>query len=118
MLAAVERGAPGVYNVGDDDPATVAEWLPTLAKAVGARPPRSVPAWLAKFLVGAAGVAVMTENRGISSVKAKLELGWKPTWSSWLEGFRRGWGSRVIRSLNDKGACTCGTFARCYLSAS
>lgn len=87
-LAAVERGTPGVYNIADDDPATVAEWLPALAEAVGARPPRSVPAWLARLLVGAAGVAVMTENRGISSAKAKRELGWKPTWPSWRQGFR------------------------------
>ncbi|MGH7550599.1 MAG: NAD-dependent epimerase/dehydratase family protein [Gemmatimonadota bacterium] len=91
-LAAVERGAPGVYNVADDDPAPVAEWLPALAEVVGAKPPRRVPAWLARFLVGAAGVAVMTENRGISSAKAKRELGWEPRWPTWREGFRKGVG--------------------------
>ncbi|MGH7571713.1 MAG: NAD-dependent epimerase/dehydratase family protein [Gemmatimonadota bacterium] len=89
-LAAVERGAPGVYNVADDDPAPVAEWLPALAEAVGARPPRGIPAWLARLHVGAAGVAIMTENRGISSAKAKRELGWAPRWPSWREGFRKG----------------------------
>lgn len=89
-LAAVERGAPGVYNIADDDPAPVAEWLPALAEAVGAKPPRRVPACLARLLVGAAGVAIMTENRGISSAKAKRELGWAPRWPSWREGFRKG----------------------------
>ncbi|HET9581436.1 MAG TPA: NAD-dependent epimerase/dehydratase family protein [Gemmatimonadota bacterium] len=93
-VAAVERGAPGVYNVAADDPAPVAEWLPALAEAVGARPPRRVPVWLARLLVGAAGVALMTENRGISSAKAKLELGWTPAWPSWREGFREGLGDR------------------------
>ncbi|MGH7563120.1 MAG: NAD-dependent epimerase/dehydratase family protein [Gemmatimonadota bacterium] len=91
-MAAVEGGRPGVYNVADDDPAPVAEWLPALAEAVGARPPRRVPAWLARLLVGAAGVAIMTENRGISSAKAKGELGWEPRWPSWREGFRKGLG--------------------------
>jgi nucleoside-diphosphate-sugar epimerase len=91
-LAAVERGAPGVYNVADDDPAPVVDWLAALAVALGAGPPRRVPVWLARLLVGAAGVAVMTQNRGISSVKAKRELSWTPAWPSWREGFRRGLG--------------------------
>ncbi|MGH7588564.1 MAG: NAD-dependent epimerase/dehydratase family protein [Gemmatimonadota bacterium] len=93
-LTAVERGASGVYNVADDDPAPVAEWLPALADAVGAKPPRRVPVWLARLLVGAAGVALMTQNRGISSGKAKRELGWEPHWPSWREGFRKGLGDR------------------------
>jgi nucleoside-diphosphate-sugar epimerase len=91
-LAAVERGAPGVYNVADDDPAPVVDWLAALAVALGAGPPRRVPVWLARLLVGAAGVAVMTQNRGISSAKAKRELSWTPAWPSWREGFRRGLG--------------------------
>ncbi len=91
-MAAVERGGPGVYNVGDDDPAPVHEWLPALAEAVGAKPPWKVPAWIARLLIGAAGVALMTENRGISSAKAKRELGWEPRWTSWREGFRKGLG--------------------------
>ncbi|MGH7543305.1 MAG: NAD(P)-dependent oxidoreductase, partial [Gemmatimonadota bacterium] len=75
-------------------PSPVHEWLPVLAEAIGARPPRRVPVWLARLLVGAAGVAVMTENRGISSVKAKRELGWEPIWPSWREGFRKGLGKQ------------------------
>jgi 2-alkyl-3-oxoalkanoate reductase len=89
-VAAVERGAPGVYNVVDDEPAAVSEWLPALADAIGAKPPRRVPAWLARPLIGAHGVAMMTEARGASNAKAKHELGWQPEWPSWREGFRRG----------------------------
>ena len=89
-LAAAERGRPGAYNVADDDPAPVHEWLPALADAVGAKPPRRVPVWLARLLVGAAGVALMTQNRGISSAKAKRALGWAPRWPTWRDGFRRG----------------------------
>jgi hypothetical protein len=66
--------------------------LVTAARNAGAGPPLRVPVWLARLLVGAAGVAVMTQNRGISSVKAKRELSWTPAWPSWREGFRRGLG--------------------------
>jgi nucleoside-diphosphate-sugar epimerase len=89
-MAAVERGAPGIYNVVDDEPAPVSEWLPALAEAIGAMPPRRVPAWLARPLIGAHGVVMMTEIRGASNAKAKRELGWQPKWSSWREGFRNG----------------------------
>ncbi|HYJ60539.1 MAG TPA: NAD(P)-dependent oxidoreductase [Actinomycetota bacterium] len=89
-VAAVERGAPGLYNVTDDVPAPVAMWLPALASAVGAPPPRKVPAWLARLLTGPTGVAMMTEVRGASNVKAKQELGWLPSFPSWQEGFRQG----------------------------
>ena len=86
-LAAVERGAPGVYNVVDDDPAPVAEWLPYLAKVAGAKPPLRMPAWLGRPLAGEFVVAQMTEGRGCSNVKAKKELGWEPRYASWREGF-------------------------------
>jgi 2-alkyl-3-oxoalkanoate reductase len=87
-LAAVERGAPGAYNVVDDDPAPVAEWLPYLAKLVGAKPPLRVPAWLGRLLAGEFVVAQMTSARGSSNEKARKELGWEPRYASWREGFR------------------------------
>jgi 2-alkyl-3-oxoalkanoate reductase len=92
-LAAIERGRTGVYNVVDDDPAPVAEWLPALAAAVGAKPPRRVPAWLARLFVGEHGVVMVTESRGASNAKAKRELGWRPAYASWRSGFRVGLGS-------------------------
>ncbi|HEU4898743.1 MAG TPA: NAD(P)-dependent oxidoreductase [Actinomycetota bacterium] len=91
-VAAVERGAPGIYQIVDDDPAPVAEWLPVLAAAAGARPPRRVPVWAARLLAGEHGVVLMTEVRGASNAKAKRELGWRPAWPSWRQGFRAGLG--------------------------
>jgi nucleoside-diphosphate-sugar epimerase len=88
--AAIERGAPGNYNVTDDDPASVATWLPELAEAIGAPAPRRLPTWLARLLVGPTGVAMMTDLRGASNAKAKRELGWEPVYASWREGFRTG----------------------------
>ncbi len=87
-VAALELGRPGeVYNVCDDEPAPVREWLPALAAALGAKPPRRLPAWLARLVAGDAAVSMMTENRGASNAKAKRELGWEPRWASWREGF-------------------------------
>jgi nucleoside-diphosphate-sugar epimerase len=91
-VAAIERGAPGIYNVVDDDPAQVAEWLPYLAEQLGGKKPMRLPAWLARPLVGQFGVALMTTVRGSSNAKAKRELGWTPRYSSWREGFRTGMG--------------------------
>src|SRR5258708_127011 len=88
--AALDQGAPGVHNVVDDDPASVAEWLPYVAQAVGAKPPRRVPAWLGRLAAGEVGVSMMTQIRGSSNAKAKRELGWQPAWPSWREGFSRG----------------------------
>ncbi len=87
-LAAVERGAPGVYNIVDSDPAPVAEWLPYLAKVAGAKPPLRIPAWLGRLLAGEFAVAQMTSARGSSNEKARKELGWEPRYASWREGFR------------------------------
>ncbi len=87
-VAAVDRGAPGLYNVVDDDPAPVAEWLPYLAKVAGAEPPLRVPAWLGRLLAGEFVVAQMTTSRGSSNEKARKELGWEPRYASWREGFR------------------------------
>jgi nucleoside-diphosphate-sugar epimerase len=87
---AVERGAPGVYNIVDDDPAPVSEWLPYLADVLGAKPPRRVPVWLARLIVGEPLVSMMTKLRGSSNAKAKRELGWRPAYPSWRDGFREG----------------------------
>jgi nucleoside-diphosphate-sugar epimerase len=87
-IAAVGRGVPGVYNVVDDDPAPVAEWLPYLARVAGAKPPLRLPAWLGRLLAGEFVVAQMTTSRGSSNEKARKELGWEPRYASWREGFR------------------------------
>ncbi len=87
-VAAVERGAPGVYNIVDSDPAPVAEWLPYLARVAGAKPPLRVPAWLGRLLAGEFVVAQMTTSRGYTNEKARKELGWEPRFASWREGFR------------------------------
>ena len=87
-VAAAERGSPGIYNIVDDDPAPVADWLPYLAEAVGAKPPRHVPVWLGRIAAGEVGVSMMTRVRGSSNAKAKRELEWQPVWESWRQGFR------------------------------
>ena len=89
---AVTHGASGVYNIVDDDPAPVSEWLPELARVVGAKPPLRIPAWMARPLIGEHGVSMMTQARGSSNAKAKRELGWEPAWPSWRDGFRNGLG--------------------------
>jgi 2-alkyl-3-oxoalkanoate reductase len=89
-IAAMEQGAPGVYNIVDDDPASVAEWLPYLARTVGASAPMRIPAWLGRLAAGEVGVSMMTQIRGSSNAKAKRELGWRPAWPSWRDGFSRG----------------------------
>jgi 2-alkyl-3-oxoalkanoate reductase len=91
-VAAVEHGARGIYNVVDDDPAPVAEWLPAAAAALGAKPPRRLPRWLGRIAAGEAAAVMMTEVRGASNEKAKRELGWRPSYPSWREGFANGLG--------------------------
>ncbi len=86
-VAAVERGHRGIYNVVDDDPAPVAEWLPALAQTLGAKKPLRVPRFVGQLFAGEAGVVMMTEIRGASNAKAKRELGWRPAHPSWREGF-------------------------------
>ena len=86
-IAAIGHGAPGVYNVVDDDPAPVAEWLPYLAQVAGAKPPLRLPAWLGRLLAGQFVVAQMTTSRGYSNQKARKELSWVPQYPSWREGF-------------------------------
>jgi nucleoside-diphosphate-sugar epimerase len=90
--AAVERGEPGIYYIVDDDPAPVREWLPALANALGAKPPRRLPRWLGRLAAGEAATLMMTEARGASNAKAKRELGWEPRYGSWRQGFAQGLG--------------------------
>ena len=85
-LAAIDRGS-GVYNVVDDEPAPAREWIPGLADALGAKPPRRVPAWLARLAAGPDVVRVMTAQRGASNARIKRELGWQPSYPSWRDGF-------------------------------
>jgi nucleoside-diphosphate-sugar epimerase len=87
-VAALERGAPGIYNVVDDEPAPLHEWLPAFAEALGAKPPRRVPVWLASLVAGRATAATATQLRGASNAKAKRVLGWQPRYPSWRQGFR------------------------------
>jgi nucleoside-diphosphate-sugar epimerase len=87
---AVEQGRPGVYNVVDDAP--VREWLPALASALDAKPPRRIPRWLGRLLAGETATAMMTDVRGASNAKAKRELGWQPRYPSWPQGFAQGLG--------------------------
>jgi nucleoside-diphosphate-sugar epimerase len=89
---AVERGRPGVYYVVDDEPAPVREWLPVLASALDAKPPRRVPRWLGRLAAGEAATAMLTEARGASNEKAKREFGWQPRYASWRQGFAQGLG--------------------------
>jgi 2-alkyl-3-oxoalkanoate reductase len=103
--AAVTRGAPGIYNIVDDDPAPVADWLPFLASCLGAKPPLRVPARLGRLLAGEAVVSMMTEIRGSSNKKAKRELGWSPRYASWRDGFPLWAGaSPALRAVHDNAA--------------
>ena len=91
-VAAVERGPAGVYNVVDDEPTQLREWLPVYADALGAKPPRRVPLWLARLVAGRFTASLATELRGASNAKAKRELGWSPRYRSWRQGFREALG--------------------------
>jgi 2-alkyl-3-oxoalkanoate reductase len=89
---AVERGRAGVYNVVDDEPAPVREWLPVLASALDAKPPRRIPRWLGRLAAGETATVMMTEVKGASNEKVKRELGWQPRYPSWRQGFAQGLG--------------------------
>jgi nucleoside-diphosphate-sugar epimerase len=91
-VAACERGAPGIYNVTDDEPAPVRDWLPVYAGAVGAKAPRRLPAWLVRLLAGAGVATFATALRGATNEKAKRELGWQPSYPSWRQGFAQALG--------------------------
>lgn len=89
-VAAVDRGAPGIYNIVDDEPAPAGAWLPVLSGVLGAKPPRHVPTWLARPLIGEQGLNMMTTVRGASNAKAKRELGWTLRYPTWRVGFTEG----------------------------
>jgi len=95
--AAIESDATGIFNIVDDEPAPVSEWLPYLAAAIGAKPPRRVPAWVGKLAVGELGVSMMTETRGASNEKAKRELGWQLRYPTWRVGFKEGLVDHAVR---------------------
>lgn len=87
-ILAIEREAKGIFNIVDDEPASVREWLPFLAECAGAKPPMRIPKWLARPIAGKVAVLMMTEGRGFSNARAKRELGWTPRYPSWRQGFR------------------------------
>jgi 2-alkyl-3-oxoalkanoate reductase len=91
-VVATLDGPAGTYAIVDDEPAPVREWLPVLAEAIGAQPPRRVPVWLGRLAGGEVTVAMSTQSRGASNARAKAVLGWEPRWPSWREGFQRGLG--------------------------
>jgi 2-alkyl-3-oxoalkanoate reductase len=90
-VLALDHDGPAVYNITDDEPAPMRDWLPVLADAVGAKPPRRVPYWLARLFMGE-GLAMMTESRGASNAKAKKELDWTLRYPTWRQGFRTAYG--------------------------
>jgi 2-alkyl-3-oxoalkanoate reductase len=92
-VLALDHDGGGIYNIVDDDPAPVREWLPVLAAALGAKPPRHVPTWLGRLIAGEAGVVMMTEVRGASNAKAKRDFGWTLRYPSWRQGFTAVYGS-------------------------
>jgi 2-alkyl-3-oxoalkanoate reductase len=98
-IAAIEHGKPGsIYNIVDDEPVAAATWIPGLADAVGAKPPRRIPVWLGRLAAGEVGVSMMTQIRGSSNAKAQRELAWRPRYRSWRDGFRAGLGEVAIPS--------------------
>jgi 2-alkyl-3-oxoalkanoate reductase len=86
-VLALEHDGPALYNIVDDDPAPVREWLPVLAEALGAQPPRRFPTWLARLVAGEGVTVMSTEARGASNAKAKRELGWTLLHPTWRTGF-------------------------------
>jgi 2-alkyl-3-oxoalkanoate reductase len=86
-VLALEQDGPAIYNIVDDEPAPVREWLPVFAQALGAKPPRRFPTWLARLFAGETAVVMGTDARGASNAKAKRELGWTPRYPSWRKGF-------------------------------
>jgi nucleoside-diphosphate-sugar epimerase len=95
-VLALEHDGPGIFNVVDDEPAPVREWLPVLAEALGAGPPRHFPRWLARLFAGEAAVVMGTDARGASNATAKRELGWEPRYPSWREGFVAAYASSAL----------------------
>ena len=95
-VLALDHDGPAIYNVVDDEPAPVRDWLPVLAEALGAGPPRRFPAWLARLVAGEAAVVMATQARGASNAKAKRALGWAPRYASWRQGFPAAYSSTDV----------------------
>jgi nucleoside-diphosphate-sugar epimerase len=89
-VMAVEGAPPGLYNVVDDEPVEAGIWLPELARVIGAKPPRHVPVWIARLMIGDAGIAMMTQSRGSSNARIKRAFSWQPAYRTWRDGFQRG----------------------------
>jgi len=111
-VLALEHPGPAIYNIVDDDPAPVREWLPVLAEALGAKPPRHVPAWLARLIAGSAAVEVATQARGSSNAKAKRELGWTLRYPSWRTGFPATYSAIAVADGQAAGQGAGATYAR------
>ncbi|HVD02982.1 MAG TPA: NAD(P)-dependent oxidoreductase [Candidatus Dormibacteraeota bacterium] len=103
-VLALELGSAGIYNIVDDDPAPLREWLPVLAAVLGAKPPRHLPSWLARLMAGEGVVRMGTQARGASNAKSKRELGWTLRYPSWRQGFVAAYGSATVvgRKLNQR----------------
>jgi nucleoside-diphosphate-sugar epimerase len=94
-VLALQHEGPGLYNVVDDEPAPMRDWLPELAEIVGAKPPRHLPEWIARLVAGEGMVMMATQSRGASNALAKAELGWTPRYPSWRQGFRAAYGQPI-----------------------
>jgi len=105
-VLALEHDGPGIYNIVDDEPAPVREWLPVLANALGARPPRRFPRWLARLVAGEAAVVMGTEARGASNTKAKRELAWTLRYPSWRKGFAAAYASISAADARERAPAT------------
>ena len=101
-VVAAERGSPGIYNVVDDEPAPLREWLPVYAEALGAKSPFRVPTFLARLVAGSFAAIMATQLRGASNAKAKRELGWEPRYASWRQGFREALAERDVADSSRK----------------
>src|SRR4051794_20322042 len=103
-VLALEHDGPAIYNIVDDDPAPVREWLPVLAKALGAKPPRHFPVWLASLFAGRANAVMSIESRAASNAKAKRELGWALRYPSWRQGFAEAYANPTASTADTSGA--------------
>jgi nucleoside-diphosphate-sugar epimerase len=111
-VLALEHDGPGIYNIVDDEPAPVREWLPVLANALGAKPPRRFPRWLARLFAGEAVVVMGTESRGASNAKAKRELRWEPRYPSWRQGFFAAYAAIDSAGAGQSGSATASSLAK------
>jgi 2-alkyl-3-oxoalkanoate reductase len=97
-VLALSHEQPGIYNIVDDEPAPMRDWLPALASALGARPPRRVPLWLAGLIAGQGALMMSVESRGASNARAKRDLGWTLRYPTWRQGFAAAYGEQPVSS--------------------